>query len=228
MSNIHIKDVKTILTAPAGINLVVVKIETSEPGLYGLGCATFTQRHLAVRTAVDEYIRPFLIGKDPSRIEDIWQTAMVSGYWRNGPIMNNAVSGADMALWDIKGKLAGMPVYELLGGKCREAVAVYRHADGRDEREVEENIRKFMDEGYRHVRAQMGLYGGHHERLLIPEGALPGAYYDPAAYARSIPKLFEHLRSALGPEIELLHDVRSIGEGPGAVPALLPGGCIAA
>lgn len=207
MPNPYITNVKTILTAPGGINLVVVKIETSEPGLYGVGCATFTQRHLAVKTAIDEYIKPFLIGKDPSRIEDLWQTAMVSGYWRNGPIMNNAVSGMDMALWDIKGKMAGMPVYELLGGKCREGVAVYRHADGLDVRQVEDRVRQFMEQGYRYIRCQMGLYGGKHDTLHKPEGALPGAYYNPAAYARSIPRLFEHIRSALGPEIELIHDI---------------------
>jgi len=132
---------------------------------------------------------------------------MVSSYWRNGPVLNNALSGIDMALWDIKGKLAGMPVYELFGGKCREAAAVYRHADGRDEREVEENVRKYMEEGARYIRCQMGGYGGRGQTIRSPEGALPGAYYDPDAYARSVPRLFEHLRAALGFEPELLHDV---------------------
>jgi mannonate dehydratase len=223
MESLEIRDVRTILTAPDGINLVVVKIETSKPELYGLGCATFTQKHLAVKTAVNEYLRPFLIGKDPRRIEDIWQSAFVSGYWRNGPILNNALSGVDQALWDIKGKLAGMPVYELLGGKCREAVPVYRHADDRDEQEVEHNVRSFMEEGYRYIRCQMGLYGGNGntdsslnnlnlQKVNIvtkpsPENGQPGAYFDPDAYARSIPRLFEHLRNELGFNVELLHDI---------------------
>jgi mannonate dehydratase len=204
---ITIRDVKTIMTAPEGINLVVVKIETSEPGLFGLGCATFTQRYLSVASVIDNYMKPFLIGKDVQRIEDIWQTAMVSGYWRNGPELNNALSGVDMALWDIKGKLAGMPVYQLLGGKCREGAAVYKHADGSSPEEVEANAKTYMEQGYRYIRCQMGLYGGRGAAITKPENALDGAYYDPKAYMRSIVGLFEHLRSKLGWEVEFIHDV---------------------
>ncbi len=207
MAPITIRDVRVILTAPSQIRLVIVKVETSEPGLYGLGCATFTQRHLTVRSAVEDFLKPFLIGKDVQRIEDLWQTMMVNPYWRNGPVLNNAISGVDIALWDIKGKLAGMPVYQLLGGKCREAAAVYRHADGRDETEVLANVRAYMEQGLHYIRCQMGGYGGKAALRPGPENAQPGVYFDPDAYARSIPRLFEHLRSHLGYEVELLHDI---------------------
>ena len=154
---VTIRNIKTILTAPRGIDLVVVKVETSEPGLYGLGCATFTQRYEAVATAVNEYLKPLLEGRNVEDIEDIWQTAMGSSYWRNGPVLNNALSGVDEALWDIKGKMANMPVYDLFGGKCRQAAAVYRHTDGATPEEVEENVRRYMEQGYRYLRCQMGV-----------------------------------------------------------------------
>jgi mannonate dehydratase len=196
---------------PGNDRLVVVKVETSEAGLYGLGCATFTQRPLAVRSAVEDYLKPFLIGKDVARIEDLWQTMMVNSYWRNGPVLNNAISGVDMALWDIKGKQAGMSVYDLLGGKCREAAAVYRHADGQGEEQVLESVQRYMEEGYHYIRCQMGGYGGKYGASAaprsLPENAQPGVYFDPDAYARSIPRLFEHIRSHVGYEIELLHDI---------------------
>ena len=204
---VTITDVKVILTAPEGINLVVIKVETSEPGLYGLGCGTFTQRYLTVATAVNDYLRDFLIGKDVANIEDIWQTSQVHSSWRNGPSLNNALSGVDMALWDIAGKRAGMPVYDLLGGKTREAAAVYRHADGKDVHEVEDNVRKFMDQGLLYIRCQMGGYGGRVSELSRAENTPPGSYFDPHQYARDTVKVFEHVRSTIGNDIELLHDV---------------------
>ena len=207
MATVTIKDVQTILTQPEGSRLIIVKIVTSQPGLYGLGCATFTQRFHAVHAAIEKHLKPFLLGRDVSRIEEIWQMAMVNGYWRNGPVLNNAISGADQALWDIKGKQADMPLYQLLGGKCREAAAVYGHADGRDEHEVEDSVRKYMAQGYRYIRIQMGGYGGQAEKLVKPEGAQPGAYFDPKAYMRDMLRMMEHVRSKIGDEIELLHDI---------------------
>jgi len=211
MAGPTITRVRTIATSPGEGNiqrrLIVVKVETSEPGLCGLGCATFTQRHSAVRTVVDEFLAPLLVGRDPRRIEDIWQTVHVNAYWRSGPVMNNALSGVDMALWDILGKLAGLPVYQLLGGKCREGAAVYRHADGATLEQVEERVRQFMAQGYQYIRAQWGGYGGRQALPAAPDGAMPGAYYDPDGYARSVVTLFDHLREALGFGVNLLHDV---------------------
>src|SRR5436305_3577609 len=156
---VKIRDIKTILTAPNGIRLVVVKVETTEPGLVGWGCATFTQRALVVKTALDQYLKPFLIGRNVDEIEDIWQSSYVSSYWRNGPVLFNALSGVDIALWDIKAKRAGMPLYQLLGGKCRFAAELYVHVRGRDAKEVEDGVRKALAEGYRHVRVQMAIPG---------------------------------------------------------------------
>jgi mannonate dehydratase len=204
---VTITDVVPIVTSPGGINLVVVKVVTSEPGLYGVGCATFTQRFHAVHAAIERHLKPFLLGRDVDRIEDIWQMSMVHSYWRNGPVLTNAISGVDQALWDIKGKRAGMPVYQLLGGKCREGVACYSHAGGGTPEEVVESAQQLMSEGYRHVRVQLGSYGGLPAEGAKPEGALPGAYYDPRGYVRAQLKMFERVRRELGDEVELLHDI---------------------
>jgi mannonate dehydratase len=191
---------------------LIVKVFTSDAGLYGLGCATFTQRVRVVATAIQEYLRPFLLGRNPLEIEDIWQSAFVSSYWRNGPVLNNAISGVDMALWDILGKRAQMPVYQLLGGKCRVAVDTYRHASGTTLTEVEDAVRKFMEEGYRHVRVQQNLeglftYGARQPGAAETEAKNRGGTWEPRPYVQRLPKLFEHLRGTLGEEIELLHDV---------------------
>lgn len=206
-ATVRIQDVRTTLTQPGQSRLAIVKVITTEPGLYGLGCATFTQRIFAVQSAIERHLKPFLIGRDVDRIEEIWQMAMVHGYWRNGPVLNNAISGIDQALWDIKGKRAGMPVYQILGGKTREAAAVYVHADGRDPLEVEDNARRHLENGYRYVRIQMGGYGGQNLVLPRPENAPDGNYFDPRAYRRDMLKMIEHVRVQLGDQVELLHDI---------------------
>lgn len=208
MAEIVITGVRTIQTAPQkGCNLIVVRVDTNQPGLFGLGCATFTQRHKAVVTAVEEYMAPLLIGRSALDIEDAFQTAMKASYWRNGPVLCNAIAGCDIALWDILGKEAKLPVYRLLGGRCREAIPVYRHADGADVHALEDCVRQYMEAGYQYIRCQMGGYGGKMRYLNTPENANSGAYFDPLAYSRSVPMMFEHLRVRLGNEVELLHDV---------------------
>ncbi len=211
MKTVTIRDVKVFVTAPHNINLVVVKVLTSEPELYGLGCATFTWRYKAVVTAIEEYLRPFLIGRNVANIEDIWQSSMGSSYWRNGPVMNNAISGVDEALWDIKGKMAGMPLYDLFGGKCREGLDVYRHADGNSIEEVEEKIRAYTEEGYRYIRCHMGTYGGNFDgsiqKMVHPANSPQGAYYSPRIYMQSVVKLFESIRNDIGWNVEVMHDV---------------------
>jgi mannonate dehydratase len=229
MAPVTITGVECFLTAPDQIPLAVVRVRTSEPGLTGLGCATFTQRITAVRTVVADYLGPWALGRDVDRIEETWAAAMNSAYWRNGPVLNAAVSGLDMALWDIKGKRAGMPCYALWGGKSREAAALYRHADGRDPEEIGDRVAQFLAEGYRHVRCQWGGYGGmaadgssfpppfRNPRVRPPMGAPAGAYCDPQEYRRRIPALFETLRVRLGTEVELLHDVHERLAPPDAV-----------
>src|SRR5262245_37933507 len=174
---VKIKDIKTNMTAPDRIRLVIVKVETSEPGLYGWGCATFTQRAFVVQTAVEKYLKPFLIGRNVDEIEDVWQSSYMSSYWRNGPSLFNAMSGVDIALWDIKGKRANMPLYQLLGGKVRFGADLYFHASGRDFQQVEENARRGLDMGYRYIRVQGGVPG------LATYGARGGGGGEPTTEA---------------------------------------------
>ena len=159
MNDVKVKNVKVIFTEPDNIRLVIVKIDTNQPGLYGVGCATFTQRPTPVKAAIEDYLAPFIEGKNVNDIEDIWASSYVSSYWRNGPVLNNALSGIDQALWDIKGKLANMPVYDLLGGRSREAAPVYVHASGDSNEEVGDVMQKYMEQGFHHIRVQVATPG---------------------------------------------------------------------
>ena len=207
-----IKDISVIECEPQGVRLTVVKITTDQDGLYGYGCATFTQRADLVKPAVERYLKPFLLGKTTDRIEDIWQSCYDSSYWKNGPILNNAISGVDQALWDIKGRQAGMPVYQLAGGKCREAADTYVHASGSEFEEVVENARKYLTQGFRNVRVQVGLpgmagYGSQHKEATRPKALHDKPLFDRAAQMRRGLKLLEICRRELGDEVELLHDM---------------------
>ncbi|MSQ09044.1 MAG: starvation-sensing protein RspA [Dehalococcoidia bacterium] len=219
MSNVKIRDIRVIFTEPDGIRLVIVKVETTEPGLYGVGCATFTQRPTPVKAAIEDYLKPFLLGKSVDDIEDIWQSSYVSSYWRNSGVLNNAMSGVDEALWDIKGKMAGMPVYDLLGGKAREAAPVYVHSSGSSPQEVGDKMEAFMEKGFHHIRVQVdtpgySTYGSHSgkaktaqaksKKEQVSNGPIPITTwlrdYDPAKLYAHPGGVFEpkpYMRSAL-------------------------------
>jgi mannonate dehydratase len=202
--------VKTIRTRAAGM-WVIVKILTDQPGLYGIGSASDVRHPETVIKAV-ETIAPLLIGREAGRIEDIWQVLYTSGYWRNGPVLNTALGGIDVALWDIKGKEAGMPIYALLGGPCRAAVPAYAHAGGRDLDELEDSVRGYMEEGYEVIRCQLGAYGGGGFRdpleVSRPANAWPQLrVFDDEAYLEAIPAMFERLRERLGFGVKFTHDV---------------------
>jgi mannonate dehydratase len=214
---LKITDVKTILVQAEGTHLVIVKVLTNEPGLYGVGCATHRERPLAVAAAVDQHVKPTLIGKSCDAIEDIWQTSYVASYFRSGVTLNNALSGIDGALWDILGKRAGLPVYQFLGGKVRAAVPLYAHASAGSLSALEDQVRAWIEKGYRHVRVQLavpgystyGASGATSEAVqkVRPEGVEPSPVFEPTPYVNNTIKMFDYLRSKLGFDVELLHDV---------------------
>ncbi|MBI5085850.1 MAG: mandelate racemase, partial [Acidobacteria bacterium] len=200
---------------------VFLKVFTSEPGLYGIGTAGNHYQPHAVIAALEKHFIPWLIGKDVDRIEDLWQSAHLRTYWRNGPVNNNVLSAMDMALWDIKGKRAGMPVYELLGGKVRDAVPCYDHAGGATPEAAVESVRKSLAAGFRHVRVQFGAYGGGgfipKGQGSRPEGGLDGPAFDEEQYVDQVPRMMERVRSEVGAAPKLLHDAHSHLSGMNAV-----------
>lgn len=209
-----ITEARVIVTSP-GRNFVTLKIVTDE-GVYGIGDATLNGREQAVVAYLEEHVAPLLIGRDPHRIEDTWQYLYRGAYWRRGPVTMAAIGAVDVALWDIKAKVAGLPLYELLGGRSRDGVLVYGHANGRDIDETADEVARYLDMGYRAVRAQCGIpglqstYGVSGDKL----------YYEPAdadlptenlwsteRYLDHVPQLFAKLRERFGFEPHLLHDV---------------------
>lgn len=217
MEKALIADIRVFLTAPDGQNLVVVRVDTGIPGLYGLGCATLSYRAGAVRQVIEESLRPLLLGREAGRIEELWQLMYANAYWRGGPVLNNAVSGIDMALWDIKAKQAGMPLYELLGGRYRDRVPVYRHCNGADDGAVRELAARAVESGCRYLRVAYTGYDapGRDSGYLCLAGH--GKRYDPNAYRRNIAKLLGLLRSEYGDTVELIADVHERLDPPCAV-----------
>ena len=206
-----IKEIKCIRTRPAG-TWVVVKVITDQPGMYGIGSAHDYNATGAAVAAIEEWAAPRLIGRDVSRIEDIWQSGFTSSYWRTGPTLNVALAGIDIALWDIKGKEAGMPVYQLLGGPCRAAVPCYAHAVGTDLPALEEDVRGYMEEGFQVIRCQLGEYGAggfiDAAKAPLPKNAWPvNRVFDEETYCDNVVDMFDYLRKKLGFGIKLTHDV---------------------
>jgi mannonate dehydratase len=209
-----ITDARVIVTCP-GRNFVTLKIVT-EDGLYGLGDATLNGRELAVASYLSDHVIPLLIGRDARRIEDIWQYLYKGAYWRRGPVTMSAIAAVDTALWDLKGKAANMPVYQLLGGASRDGVLVYAHANGLDVDAAVKAVAYHLDLGYQAIRVQSGIPG-----ISSTYGvARAGASYEPAEkgiasehrwstehYLNFLPHLFERIRNEFGEEVHLLHDV---------------------
>jgi mannonate dehydratase len=182
-------------------------VRTAHPALEGLGCASFKQRGHAVQAAIDRHLTPFVVGKDPRHTQDLWRTAMNHGYWRNSAVLNTAIGAIDMALWDLKGKLAGLPCYQLWGGRARAAIPVYVTAHGKSPAETAQNARRFHEDGYHHLRLQLHCYEG---MPIAPArrapDAPPGNYFDGRERLVTVPQLFASARRELGDAVELLHD----------------------
>lgn len=204
--------VKTILTCPQR-NYIFVKLETDE-GVYGWGEASLNWSEYEVMTRLEQ-MTPLLIGQDPTRIQDLWHFLHTRTYWLGGSISMAALSGIDMALWDILGKRAGLPVYQLLGGKSRAGILVYNHAIGSTFEQTAEQVEQFLAQGYRVVRVQVGEYGGVGNHAQSYAGKYADGsdyverteYFHAGAYLENVPKLFEFLRARFGAELELFHDV---------------------
>lgn len=210
-----ITNVEVIVCSPDR-NFVTIKIETDE-GIYGLGDATLNGRELAVASYLKDHLIPCLIGRDPFQTEDIWQYFYKGVYWRRGAVNMTAIGAIDMALWDIKGKALGVPVYQLLGGKSRQKLMAYTHTQGKDIGETIDAVAETIEKGYKAVRVQSGIPGmekiyGISNDTTAYEPAIHGnkpveESWNTEKYLNFTPKLFEKVRSFVGDDIHLLHDV---------------------
>lgn len=213
-----ISDIKIFVTCP-GRNFVTVKVITDN-GLFGLGDATLNGREMAVVAYLQEHVAPCLIGKDAHAIEDIWQYLYKGVYWRKGAVNMAAIAGIDMALWDIKGKVAGLPVYQLLGGKSRKSVGLYAHASGDDIADTLLKAEALMAQGFKAIRLQSAVPGlkvtygvlGDKENYYELQGNRPlppEEDWSTPKYFNMVVELFKQAREKLGNDVQLLHDVHS-------------------
>ncbi|MFZ0393003.1 MAG: D-mannonate dehydratase ManD [Terracidiphilus sp.] len=208
-----ITDASVIVTSP-GRNFVTLKVETDE-GIYGLGDGTLNGRELAVASYLTDHVIPCIIGRDPFEIEDIWQYLYCGAYWRRGPVTMTSIAAVDVALWDIKGKALNTPVYNLMGGKSRNGVLVYAHANGKDIEAALDDVARHKELGYKAIRVQSGIAGlksaygvakdaGRYEPA---ERGLPYEYeWETEPYLRHVPSLFAGVREQFGDDLYLLHD----------------------
>jgi mannonate dehydratase len=205
---------KVIVCSP-GRNFVTLKLET-EGGVHGLGDATLNGRELAVASTLTDHVIPLLIGRDARRIEDLWHYLYKGAYWRRGPVTMTAIAAVDTALWDIKGKALGVPLYQLLGGQARDEVMVYGHANGESIDDTVAAAAEYVRLGYKAVRLQCGVPGvpnayGIARGKLHYEPAEKGkpleTFFSTEKYLNVVPALFARARRELGPDIHLLHDV---------------------
>ncbi|MGW1209243.1 enolase C-terminal domain-like protein [Streptomyces sp. NPDC002499] len=209
---VRVTAVRTFTCAPQGCPYVIVRVETNQPGLYGLGCASDPQRTTAIRAVVDDYLGPLLLGRDPADIEDLHRLLLNSGYWRGGSIAHNALAGIDVALWDIKGKTAGLPLYSLLGGRVRDAADAYTHVDGQEAGEIADRVLAATEEGWRHVRVQVAVPGtdtygtAPAEPTEARRRELRSGSWDSLSYLRQVPPVLREIRERVGSGVELLHD----------------------
>jgi mannonate dehydratase len=214
-SQMKITDLRVTISRPLAANIVLVKVVTDQPGLIGYGNGTMIGAELALATLIEQHLKPRLLGADPDRIEDIWQLLHRSTYWRSGRELAAAMAAIDLALWDIKGKRAGLPLYSLLGGKSREKVLCYGHAAGRTVEETVERVHAYRERGCKAIRAQVatpgyeaGSYGAPGRGRGPATNPAQTTYtWEPVPYLRIVPRLFERLRQEFGDEIHLLHDV---------------------
>ncbi|MFC4951179.1 D-mannonate dehydratase ManD [Pseudonocardia sp. GCM10023141] len=202
-----------VVTSP-GRNYVSLKITTSD-GVVGWGDATLNGRELAVASYLRDHVAPLLIGRDAARIEDTWQYLYRGAYWRRGPVTMTAIGAVDVALWDIKGKTCGQPVYQLLGGAVRDRILSYTHASGWEVSQLLDAIDEKRALGFRAIRAQSGVpgldtvYGVTKSGSYEPAGrgtAPDEEVWDTEAYLRHAPVAMAAAREHAGPELKLLHD----------------------
>jgi mannonate dehydratase len=217
---LKIASAEVVVTSPTR-NFVTLKL-TTDDGVVGLGDATLNGRELAVASYLSEHVVPLLIDRDAHRIEDTWQYLYRGAYWRRGPVTMAAIGAVDTALWDIKGKVAGLPLYQLLGGASRSGLLAYGHASGVSLESLSESIHEHLERGFKAIRVQTAIPGIRAVYGVAAQPQPSGERYDyepagrglrpieedwdSAAYLRHVPKVFEHVRREFGPELPLLHD----------------------